>query len=135
MMSRAIVLLIFINFAAAAALGQGTTTETRGLRLKCTAISPGYALFAPMTSDTSYLINLDGQAVRTWKSAYLPSAWIYLLENGHVLRGGSDKGNSPFGGGGQGGRFQEFDLDGNRVWDFQYNQPRLPHHDVAVLPN
>jgi len=135
MMSRAIVLLILINFAAAVAHGQGTTTDTRGLRLKCTAISPGYALFAPMTSDTSYLINLDGQAVRTWKSAYLPSAWIYLLENGHVLRGGSDKGNSPFGGGGQGGRFQEFDLDGDLIWDFQYNQPRLPHHDVAVLPN
>ena len=40
-----------------------------------------------------------------------------------------------FSGGGQGGRFQEFDFDGNLVWDFRYNETRLPHHDVAVLPN
>jgi uncharacterized repeat protein (TIGR01451 family) len=109
--------------------------EPRGLRLKCEGASPGYALFAPMSSNTTYLIDLDGRAVRTWGSAFLPSAWVYLLDNGHVLRGGSDRGSSVFSGGGQGGRFQEFDLDGNLVWDFRYNETRLPHHDVAVLPN
>ena len=108
---------------------------SRGLRLKCDGVSPGYTLFAPMSSDTTYLVDLNGQVVRTWKSPLLPSAWVYFLDNGHVLRGGSDRGSSPFGGGGQGGRFQEFDFDGNLVWDFVYNQPRLPHHDVAVLPN
>src|SRR5262245_34075924 len=110
MISRAVFHLVLLHVAAVVALGQGTSAETRGLRLKCGAASPGYALFAPMTSNTTYLVNLDGQVVRTWQSAYLPSAWVYLMENGHVLRGGSDKGNSLFGGGGQGGRFQEFDL-------------------------
>ncbi|HTG72379.1 MAG TPA: aryl-sulfate sulfotransferase [Terriglobia bacterium] len=117
------------------AFGQIVTPEPRGLRVKCDAVSPGYTLFAPMSSDTTYLIDLDGRAVRTWRSAFLPSAWVYLLDNGHVLRGGSDRGSSVFSGGGQGGRFQEFDLDGNLVWDFRYNETRLPHHDVAVLPN
>jgi hypothetical protein len=110
--------------------------EPRGLRLRCGGVSPGYTLFAPLSSQTTYLIDLDGQVVQTWKSDLLPSAWVYLLDNGHVLRGGSDPGFSGFAGGGQGGRFQEFDFDGNLVWDFKYNpQGRLPHHDVAVLPN
>ena len=125
-------LLLTVRFFA---LGQGGILEPRGLRLKCVDASSGYALFAPMSSNTTYLIDPDGQAVRTWSSSYLPSAWVYLLDNGHVLRGGSDRGTSVFAGGGQGGRFQEFDFDGNLVWDFRYNGLRLPHHDVAVLPN
>ena len=116
-------------------LGQGGAVESRGLRLKCADASPGYTLFTPMSSTLTYLIDSGGQVVRTWRSAYLPSAWVYLLDNGHVLRGASDRGTSIFSGGGQGGRFQEFDFDGNLVWDFRYNETRLPHHDVAVLPN
>ena len=109
--------------------------EPRGLRFKSGAATPGYTLFAPMSSDTTYLIDLDGRVVRTWKSDYGTSAWVYMLNNGHVVRGGSDPGSSGFGGGGQGGRFQEFDFDGKLVWDFGFNEKRLPHHDSAILPN
>lgn len=135
MKSRALVYLILPVVVVASVLGQGTTPEIRGLRLKCGGVSPGYILFAPMSSETTYLMDLDGKVVRTWRSEFLPSAWVYFLDNGHILRGGSDRGTSAFSGGGQGGRFQEFDLDGALVWDFEYNQTRLPHHDVAVLPN
>jgi uncharacterized repeat protein (TIGR01451 family) len=128
------VVLLICLISHAVVVGQGSG-ELRGLRLNCDGATQGYTLFAPMTSDTTYLVDLDGKAIRTWKSAYLPSAWVYFLDNGHILRGGSDRGPSPFGGGGQGGRFQEFDFNGNLVWDFQYNQTRLPHHDIAVLPN
>jgi hypothetical protein len=97
---------------------------------------PGYTLFAPLASDTTYLINLNGQVVRTWKSDLLPSAWVYLLDSGHLLRGGREPQTHGFSGGGQGGRFQEFDFDGALLWDFSLNaEDRLPHHDVAVLPN
>jgi len=133
MRSRTLVLVTLISIVGGGLLGQ--TAEFRGLSLNCQGVTAGYTLFAPMSSETTYLVDADGKVVRTWKSAYLPSAWVYFLDNGHVLRGGSDRGSSPFGGGGQGGRFQEFDLDGNLVWDFQYNTPQLPHHDVAVLPN
>ena len=35
-----------------------------------------------------------------------------------------------------GGRIQEFDWDGNLVWDFEYHsEKRLPHHDAIKLPN
>lgn len=135
MKSRGLVCSILLTIVAATVLGQGTTAEIRGLRLNCDGVSPGYTLFAPMSSDTTYLIDLDGKVIQTWKSQFLPSAWVYFLDNGHILRGGSDPGSSKFGGGGQGGRFQEFDLDGDLVWDFQYNETHLPHHDVAVLPN
>lgn len=134
-MKRLLILIVLYFVVDAGVFGQGVPAETRGLRLKCDRAAPGYVLFAPMASNTTYLVDLDGQVVRTWTSAFRPSAWVYFLDNGHVLRGGSDRGLSSFGGGGQGGRFQEFDLDGNLVWDFQFNQTRLPHHDVAVLPN
>jgi hypothetical protein len=88
-----------------------------------------------MASDTTYLINLDGEVVHTWKSSFLPSAWVYLLDSGNLLRGASDPGSSGFSGGGQGGRFEEFDFDGNLIWTFVYNEGRLPHHNVTVLPN
>ena len=64
-------------------LGQGGAVESRGLRLKCADASPGYTLFTPMSSTLTYLIDSGGQVVRTWRSAYLPSAWVYLLDNGH----------------------------------------------------
>ena len=139
MNSKAISFLIAVLLVVhSVVLGQGPGSlpvEPRGLRLKCDGASPGFTLFAPMSSDTTYLIDLDGQVVRTWKSDMDPSAWVYLLDNGHVLRGGSDPGTSVFRGGGQGGRFQEFDFDGQLVWDFKFNENFLPHHDVAVLPN
>jgi Arylsulfotransferase (ASST) len=111
------------------------SNEPRGLRLKTARATQGLTLFAPLTSETTYAIDMDGQVKRTWKSKFVPSGWLYLLENGHILRGGSDLGASGFSGGGAGGRLQEFTWDGELVWDFTYNNDRLPHHDVAVLPN
>jgi hypothetical protein len=81
-------------------------------------------------------VDNDGRVVRTWDTDYIASGWIYFLDNGHIMRGGSDPGDSGFGGGGAGGRFQEYDWNGNLLWDFAYNdQGRLPHHDIALLPN
>ncbi len=65
------------------------------------------------------------------------SACAVLLENGHLLRTGAlEAPPEGFGGTGAGGRIQEFDWDGNLVWDFKYvAENRLPHHDFAPLPN
>ncbi len=109
--------------------------EPRGLRLKTGEATPGYVLFSPLTYDTAFLIDRDGKVVHQWKSEFRPAGFIYMLDNGHVLRGASDQGDSGFSGGGAGGRFQEWDFEGNLVWDYPYNKDRLTHHDVAVLPN
>ena len=62
----------------------------------------------------------------------------HLLDNGHMFRlatlSGEDR---AFGGGpGAAGRIQEFDWDGELVWDFKfYNDKQLPHHDAIKMPN
>jgi hypothetical protein len=96
----------------------------------------GYTLVAPMFSKTTYLIDMDGKVVRTWDSDFTPGVSAYLLENGHLLRPGSQQPTPTGFGPGAGGRVQEFDWDGQLLWDFKYvSDNKLPHHDITNLPN
>lgn len=111
-------------------------SEPRGVRVNTPQASPGYVYFAPLLSDTTYLVDTDGQVVHTWKSDYAPSGGVYLLDNGHLIRGAREPEVPTFSGGGQGGRIQEFTWDGEVVSNFTFaNEDYLLHHDVAVLPN
>ena len=95
----------------------------------------GYTLLAPSNSTTTYLIDMEGRVVNSWKSDCNPGLSAYLLPNGHLLRTGAVK-NPPFIGGGTGGRIQEFDWDGKLVWDYTHvTDSVLPNHDVCPLPN
>lgn len=95
----------------------------------------GYTLVTPMNSTSSYLIDLEGRVVRSWKSQYMPALSVYLLENGHLLRTGAQPGTS-FGGAATGGRIQEFSWDGELLWDFHLSTQRNhPHHDICPMPN
>lgn len=107
-----------------------------GLLLNDSRAFPGYTLIAPMTSNTTYLIDIQGRVVRKWESDCSPGVSAYLLENGHLLRPGALQ-KQAFGfGPGAGGRVQEFDWDGKLVWDYTFaTEKRLPHHDVTRLPN
>ena len=114
----------------------GGLDEPRGVRVNTNGASPGYVLFTPLTSDTTYLIDNDGQVVRTWKSDFIASSWVYMLDDGSVIRGGTEPETFGFSGGGQAGRFERFSFDGEILWNFSSNnETHLPHHDVAVLPN
>ena len=111
-------------------------SEPRGVRVNTPQASPGYVYFTPLLSDTTYLINNAGQVVHIWESDYAPSAWVYLLDNGNLIRGAREPEVPTFSGGGQGGRIQEFTWDGELVWDFVFaTENHLLHHDVEVLPN
>jgi hypothetical protein len=98
----------------------------------------GYTLLNPMNKKTAYLIDMEGRIVNTWESQQQSMQAAYLLENGHLFRlatlGGEDR---AFGGGpGAAGRIQEFDWDGQLVWDFKfYNDKQLPHHDAMKMPS
>ncbi len=108
----------------------------RGLRSKTAGVTPGYVLFAPLLSDTTYLIDEDGRVTHTWESDYAPSGGVYFLENGNLMRTAREPVLATFSGGGQGGRIQEFTWEGELVWDFVYATPDyLSHHDIEVLPN
>jgi hypothetical protein len=96
----------------------------------------GYNLINPSGKKT-YLFENEGRVVHTWTSEHTSSAATYLLDNGNLFRPAeavNRKGG--FQGPAAGGRLQEFDWDGNLVWDFEYHsEKRLPHHDAIKLPN
>jgi len=95
----------------------------------------GYSLLAPMNSTSTYLIDMEGRVVKTWKSEFTPALSAYLLENGHLLRPGAVRGGA-MGGPGAGGRIQEFSWDGELLWDFAFgNERQYPHHDICPLPH
>jgi hypothetical protein len=97
---------------------------------------PGYNLINP-NGKTTYLFDNEGRVVHTWTSEYPSGTAAYLLEDGHLFRPAEAVNRKPrFKGPAAGGRLQEFDWDGDLVWDFEYHSDkRLPHHDAIKLPN
>jgi len=96
----------------------------------------GYILYTPWLWATTYLINGEGEVVRSWKSAYQPALSVYLLENGNLIR--SDyKPNIFFGPmGGSTGRVEKFSWYGIPLWEFEYSDSQhYLHHDIEPLPN
>jgi len=107
----------------------------RGLITRAEGAFEGYTLYAPLQSTTTYLVDMDGRVVHRWESTLTPGNSVYLLEDGRLLRCGRES-NDLMGGGGQGGRIQEFSWEGELLWDHAVNSPQLfAHHDIEPLPN
>lgn len=126
--------LIIFSMIAQAAFAQ---TRTIGLFLNDTAQAyKGYTLFAPKQNTMTYLINNEGRMVHKWTaSKYPPGQSVYLLENGNLLRACMTKGQLSSGGG-EGGRVEEYDWDGNLVWELDFSTSTyMQHHDIKRLPN
>ncbi|MFI5134377.1 MAG: aryl-sulfate sulfotransferase [Chitinophagales bacterium] len=96
----------------------------------------GYILFAPLSSDTTYLIDKCGKRVHTWYSAYHPGQAVYLLNDGTLLHTGNPT-NSTFGNaGGKGGIIEELDWNSNVTWSYLISDnTECQHHDAIKLPN
>ena len=132
---RNLILLACLVFGASNLSSQDRTV---GVTLNTTNAAPGYTLFAPLGSTTTYLIDLDGRAINSWESSYRPGDAVYLLPNGDLLRTGKVSGRQgEFGvAGGTGGIVERYDWDGNLLWQFQYADDRVrQHHDAIQLPN
>ena len=109
--------------------------QTVGLFLNTPQASKGFTLFAPKHNTITYLIDNDGRIVHQWKSAYEPGQSAYLLPNGHLVRAGMLKVQGGTGGG-EGGRIEEYDWDGNLVWEFEHaTRDYQLHHDIKPMPN
>ncbi|HPA16767.1 MAG TPA: SUMF1/EgtB/PvdO family nonheme iron enzyme [Verrucomicrobiae bacterium] len=109
--------------------------QTVGLFLNTQKAFNGYTLFAPKHNTVIYLMDNAGRAVHSWKSQYEPGQSVYLEPNGNLLHCCFTK-NKGFTSGGEGGRLEEFDWDGNLIWEFDYSSDTyLSHHDVAPMPN
>lgn len=114
---------------------ESQSNKTGLLRDKSGAFK-GYTLFTPILSTTTYLIDMKGNVAHSWESKYPPGQAVCLLENGNLLRTATDRGNRSFFGGGAGGRIEEFDWEGDIVWEFVYsNENHMQHHDIEPLPN
>ena len=107
----------------------------------------GYTLFSSNAAGctSSYLIDMEGYVVHEWKTQYVAGLHDVLLENGNLLRGAdltlSAGGNlkvmrQPYKiGGGHAGLLQEFDWNGNLVWEYELNTPTaVQHHTFTRHP-
>lgn len=98
--------------------------------------SEGYTLFAPMASGITYLIDIGGNIVHTWTSAYEPGLSVYLAEDGTLFRTAQTEVNLDFDAGGWNNCFQRFDWNSTLLWQFNYSTNQYcGHHDIEVLPN
>ncbi|MBP8157568.1 MAG: aryl-sulfate sulfotransferase [Flavobacterium sp.] len=98
-------------------------------------LDDGYVLFAPINSNTTYLIDKCGKQVKTWNSAYRPGQSVYLLDDGTLLRTGNAN-NTTFNSGGKGGIIEKIDWNGNVTWSYTISDAtKCQHHDVKALPN
>lgn len=129
---RAIILPFFAVFASTAVFAGD---DTVGVLRNDPGTAPGYVLFAPSSSQYSWLIDNFGREINSWSSDYIPGNSAYLLQDGSLIRcvntGGGD-----FSAGGAGGGVERHGWDGELLWSFDYsNSEHRLHHDIATMPN
>jgi hypothetical protein len=110
-------------------------STTIGLLQNDTNASLGYNLFESNRARFVYLVDNKGRYIHSWYSSYPPGQSNYLLEDGSLLHS-ARVGNDHFTQGGNGGRVERYDWNGNRVWAYDYsNDLHCQHHDIEPLPN
>jgi hypothetical protein len=110
----------------------------RGLTVIKDGAVEEYTLFAPLSSTTTYLIDLNGNVVHSWVGESNPGNCVYLLENRYLLRTETvrSKACRSFPNGGRGGRVKLMDCDGNIVWQYTLAEDDIClHHDVEYMSN
>lgn len=95
----------------------------------------GYALYNLLNSNTTYLIDKDGNIAHSWSLNLSGSYAVQLKENGNLVRSGV-YGSNQMNGAAVSGIIQEFDASGNTVWEFVYSSSSyVSHHDITIMPN
>ncbi|HET9219920.1 MAG TPA: aryl-sulfate sulfotransferase [Terriglobia bacterium] len=119
-----------------AASTAGPATQGVGLIRNEPGAYAGYTLISPLQSRSTFLIDMTGRVVKTWETDSTPASLAYLLESGNLLRAGLAP-NAPFGRtAGGGGKMQEFNWNGELVWDYTWGTATATqHHDFLRMPN
>jgi|SRR5579871_5813967 len=91
----------------------------------------GYTLVAPLRGRTCYLVDLQGQIVHQWELRGRLGSLATLVPGGRLLVTTMTTEGPPIIEG-KGGHFQEYDWDGNLVWEYV---DHCQHHDFRRLPN
>ncbi len=99
------------------------------------SIENGYVLFAPLSSNTTYLIDKCGRKVHSWESNYKPGHSVYILPDGNLLRTGN-VGDTFYNSAGKGGIIEKLDWEGNVLWSYKISSDSITqHHDIYPLKN
>ena len=108
-------IVLFFNLSA--------QTPTVGIVYESSVAFDGYTLFTPEKNTNVYLVDNCGQLVNEWTFLEQPGATCYLLENGNLLRAGS----------------QSLEIrawDNSLIWSYAMNANGYgQHHDIEPLPN
>ena len=137
-----------VSFAAAAVLaaafaGSAVANEAfrgpLGVLANEPGVTEGYVLLTPQNSKTTYLIDNNGKIVNKWESEY-KGFWGELKADGTLSRHGKlpevdETGLWLFGG--AAGIMEEFDWDGNKIWEYKMYIPgkEISHHTYEIMPN
>jgi hypothetical protein len=99
------------------------------------SLDNGYVLFAPISSNNTYLVDKCGKQMKTWASTYKPGQSCYILPDGTLLRPGNTN-NTTFNAGGKGGVIEKINWNGTVTWSYTLSSTtECQHHDIKALPN
>ncbi len=129
-MKKSIIFSIFCSFVSVA------HSQTVGLISRTANSLDGYVLFAPIQSDTTYLIDKCGKKIHEWASPKKPGLSVYLLPDGSLIRT-EVKPNPTFNtGGAAGGVIAKYDWNSSLLWsDTISTATSTQNHDICPLPN
>ena len=123
-------------FSTGAAAFESFGGPTGVLRWEEGSTFDGYTLIAPYYSTSTYLLDMEGNVVHTWKHDTPPGLHALLRPDGNLLRpmrlGSKAKARV----GGPSGGFQIIDWNGKVLREFILNEPdRITTHGVTPMPN
>ena len=95
----------------------------------------GYTIYNTLISNTTVLVDMDGDVVHTWTGASRIASTPYLFQGGELLRPCQAQ-NIQMVGAAVGGRIQRIALDGSILWDYNFSDSNnQQHHDICPMPN
>ena len=113
-----------------------TNPELSGVIVNEEAAYDGYTFVMPLNDKAVHLLDMQGESVHTWPLDSAPGGWVYLLEDGNLLRSGREDDDPKFRGGGIGGRVQLIAPGGELLWNYDFaDEHHCQHHDLEPLPN
>ena len=126
---------IFILTSLSFSLSLSLVAQTVGWFQNSPQSYDGYTLFAPMGSDTTYLIDNCGKLLHKWTSTYEPGSSAYLQPDGILLRPGMYP-SAFFPAGGKAGIIERIDWNSTVAWSYIISDAnQCAHHDIKMLPN
>ena len=113
-------------------------TWTVGLIYCDNRVNEDYTLFAPMTSESTYLIDAFGRMVHSWTSpsGLPPGMAVYMLEDGDLLRTTNLGTDFDPDGNGVAGKIERLSWDSQMEWEWYFpGDTKRSHHDIEPLSN